>query len=47
MADIHRISVSNDRTWLRPYLAIFNYQNGLDLNTFSSGGMSYWLIACF
>lgn len=39
LADIHHNSVSNDGTCLRPYLAIFNCQNGLDPNACSSGGM--------
>jgi len=38
LADIRHNSVSNDNTCPLPYLAIFNYQNGLDINSFLSGG---------
>jgi hypothetical protein len=34
LTGFHHSSVSDDRAWLRTYLSIFSYRNGLDLNTF-------------
>jgi hypothetical protein len=47
LANIHHTSVSNHRTWRKPYTPISNGLNGLGLNTFPCAGIPAWLVACF